>query len=957
MTHHIPKTILRALSSLGLMLVLVVGLPLFFYSMVGPPDRWRLPSAAAVIDGFSTAARGERSIAVVLAWIAVAIWIQVVISCGFAVRAWRDRENQRSVRWLGPMYRWVTGLVASVTALAPALGSAGAATPAGDFAATPKTPSSAAVSIRLDVSPIPETPPAHLHEVVAGDSLWGIAEQYFGDGFRWVEIAEHNDGRSQPGGAFSARAAHISPGWTLEIPTGIQRDTSAVPLGEAENAPRSVESLVEVAPGDTLWDLAEQHFGDGSEWTRIHGLNRGRPQPDGERLEDPSLILPGWKLDLVEHVSGDGSGAPAMPELGMGSAAEPEHPPAIDSEAASRDAKPSALEEPASISPMEIARTEGFDQDPAAQDVGERADDDRGLLGISALFGTTAALGLVAQRRRRRNRLESPGQPLYVPGASGPNLLVSENADDPSGLAEFQRIRHRLPSDAGFRALRWDGTRVFGGPDVTKPESMGSTWTWEPLGIQGHTIATAPAAWVSCGYDSGALVLMDLAWGAVALIGSPREVRAHAGHMLLEIDGGGEVPSAEVLLLGDLPVAIAADLGLRSRVRVAHGTEEVSGYLGAVHRDLSSDQRTLPMESSNSVQRPLVVVASAEMPGIEGLVEECTGVSGLGFLILGPLPDLPHLRTIERSGAKVHLADIGILIDTLHLEHLEALVEYAADDKHDLEVEVDNAVFPVSLPSGAILGTNPAEPDSTEEVVLLRLLGTPTVVGDVAGLRDRHVECLVYLAMHPNPKSMSVKTALWPSRAPSESRWSSFLSELRSGLGVTRGGDLVFPHLRGGELRLSIPVRTDVDELIRAYEACRGEVETPGFNLERLLDVLESMAGPPLLASHGYEWAAAEGTLAFIERVIGEASHLLADQFLLAGRFELAGRAIEAGLRAIPGTELLYRDRMRLEHARGDRVAVDRAFRELVEMLDCDAFGSLPHPQTVSLRNELLGAE
>jgi nucleoid-associated protein YgaU len=53
-----------------------------------------------------------------------------------------------------------------------------------------------------------------------------------------------------------------------------------------------------VARHDTLWDIAEQALGDPLRWHDIYDLNEGRPQPDGATLRDPSLVRPGWTLQL-----------------------------------------------------------------------------------------------------------------------------------------------------------------------------------------------------------------------------------------------------------------------------------------------------------------------------------------------------------------------------------------------------------------------------------------------------------------------------------------------------------------------------------------------------------------------------------------------------------------------------------------------------------------------------------
>src|SRR6266545_4192198 len=50
------------------------------------------------------------------------------------------------------------------------------------------------------------------------ESLWEIAERHLGDGRRYREIYELNQGREQPGGERLSLASLIRPGWTLDMP-------------------------------------------------------------------------------------------------------------------------------------------------------------------------------------------------------------------------------------------------------------------------------------------------------------------------------------------------------------------------------------------------------------------------------------------------------------------------------------------------------------------------------------------------------------------------------------------------------------------------------------------------------------------------------------------------------------------------------------------------------------------
>ncbi len=52
-----------------------------------------------------------------------------------------------------------------------------------------------------------------------------------------------------------------------------------------------------VQPGDTLWGIADIAYGDGDQWRRILAANQGGR--DGTaRIDDPSMLRPGWRLRL-----------------------------------------------------------------------------------------------------------------------------------------------------------------------------------------------------------------------------------------------------------------------------------------------------------------------------------------------------------------------------------------------------------------------------------------------------------------------------------------------------------------------------------------------------------------------------------------------------------------------------------------------------------------------------------
>jgi len=67
------------------------------------------------------------------------------------------------------------------------------------------------------------------YRVRRGDHLWGIAERFLGDGFRWVEIWERNGGGEMVGGSRFTDPNLIHPGWVLELPLPVSEPWTVAP--------------------------------------------------------------------------------------------------------------------------------------------------------------------------------------------------------------------------------------------------------------------------------------------------------------------------------------------------------------------------------------------------------------------------------------------------------------------------------------------------------------------------------------------------------------------------------------------------------------------------------------------------------------------------------------------------------------------------------------------------------
>src|SRR5579863_3711438 len=114
---------------------------------------------------------------------------------------------------------------------------------------------------------------------------------------------------------------------------------------------------------ESLWEIAENHLGDGRRYREIFELNKDLPQPDGSTLTIASLIRPGWILRMPHDAYG-----PGIEEVKAGPAARhsgrPQEPrPAARPPAQGRHASAPAAVPPAPPAPVQTPPA----QTPAAQ--------------------------------------------------------------------------------------------------------------------------------------------------------------------------------------------------------------------------------------------------------------------------------------------------------------------------------------------------------------------------------------------------------------------------------------------------------------------------------------------------------------------------------------------------------------------------------------------------------------
>lgn len=116
------------------------------------------------------------------------------------------------------------------------------------------------------------------YTVMAGDTLWKIAEKTYKSGYNWVDIARANK-LTDPN--------DIHVGNRLILPQ-VKSKTATVNGNGTKGEEKATTVMVDkkitgntykIAHGDTLWDIAVRAYGDGYAWTKIADANKLKENP------------------------------------------------------------------------------------------------------------------------------------------------------------------------------------------------------------------------------------------------------------------------------------------------------------------------------------------------------------------------------------------------------------------------------------------------------------------------------------------------------------------------------------------------------------------------------------------------------------------------------------------------------------------------------------------------------
>ncbi|MFB8177686.1 BTAD domain-containing putative transcriptional regulator [Streptomyces sp. NPDC055966] len=734
----------------------------------------------------------------------------------------------------------------------------------------------------------------------------------------------------------------------------------AAPPGETETVRHIEYTVIE---GDTLWDIAHAHMGDGLTWPRIYALNKHRVQSDGARLTDPDLIRPGWHLTIPVPREATPPPTPAPTPAHQAPDATPTKKP---TEGPSAQPTPSQHKNVGQQDRGRHARSHADRHNEVTphKTVTQTGPATIGL-GEASLIGITTAAGLLAARRYwywHQNRRRDPGQETEIPflsplvdkaaQAAHAATLLSQ-PEDPDVLAP-RRIPPQPPRAKGTVTI---GVRQDAEVPLDELAVPGGC-TWTGLGAEGAARA----------------LLVGVLTAAECRRPSPAHVTAVVPHDV-----------AESLLPG-LPAqftALSQSADLAEAIRTA---EQHLITHARTHDELSTMPATTGQASADLAPETepgtllLIAVPDAAHAGQLQALAARSRPGTLIVLTLGaPLPDATAWH-IDADGSTTPAGPPGQHPGTLRLFHLTL---DAARDVTDVLLTAHGQRRQLRiLPTlgGPHPGTDqpdtPAEPPpkaapahanavetsrpAQAKPVRLHVLGPVTLYArdhqDPVGtnLRGEVHEFLALLAAHPAGLLASdIADKLHLAPGSDQNALKNLRRAVRRALRTATGITAQEFILLQGELHKLHPelVETDLADFSRslkdAFSASDGE-EAWDTSLFAVREALSHYRGP---FAHGSDYLWADAIREHLAMKATDAAVRLARQAERAGATPRELDAVLALLEQLgaihPDHERLAQHTIRLYQAGGRQDAARHTFARLARHLA--DLGLEPEPATQAL--------
>ncbi len=615
-------------------------------------------------------------------------------------------------------------------------------------------------------------------------------------------------------------------------PGAEQPQRAAVPTEahEPAHATPTTEKIYVVQPPEgrfheSLWEIAQNHLGNGRRYVEVFELNKDRVQPDGSKLTIASLIRPGWVLRMPSDAYGPG----------IRTVAEPEHDSA-----------------PVSSNPETSHAQSTQDGTGAASTTGVTTGSGAAGGGVSASAATQLASStvwpyelsaasllaagvLVALGRRRRERLwqRAFGMRLAEPtgAAATAEQAMTLGADDPGvtvldrGLRQLVKAlaeQGRTPPNVYAAHLGEDHLDLWiAPPDANAPfpwmaADDGQVWRLPadaaPAIDPGYTTPAPYPGLVSIGTNETGRVLVDLevANGLIAMRGPDATVRAALAALAVELVTNRWSDRMQVTLVG-----FGADLSLISpeRVRSVSSVDEVLPELEqrvAEIEKLLDDSGFDSALTGRSAGNPdefaphyLIVGTPLTQRQADRLLvlSRARHRLAFGYVVAGDVSGAAWTWDLTSDGQlKAGVLGFELQAQLLPPEQYQAITSLFRDTVNGDNVPLTNPAI------GAVLGPmlRPDAPAAAE----IGILG-PAIVRAPGPMESARLalatELVAYLAAHPGGVHLNVLTgAIWPRGVSAEIR-DATLARATEWL----GGEDNLRRERDGRITLGPAVRVD----------------------------------------------------------------------------------------------------------------------------------------------------